>query len=106
MLVLGRCRCPDTGGLQVLVCNDTRIRKCAEQPLQDPPFANQYYSTSQLEWKWVQVTRPDPSPRFHQRKVSNGLCGDEEEQSDVDDAMLRWLPRNGWSVLLFEVMRG
>mmetsp|Transcript_23510 Transcript_23510/g.56069 ORF Transcript_23510/g.56069 Transcript_23510/m.56069 type:complete len:1164 (+) Transcript_23510:103-3594(+) len=71
--------CPDTGGLQVLVCNDTRIRKCAEQPLQDPPFANQYYSTSQLEWKWVQLHFEPGWKEVRFRYVRQGAVAGEDK---------------------------
>ncbi|KAJ1475935.1 hypothetical protein T484DRAFT_2024348, partial [Baffinella frigidus] len=55
----GQRLCPATGGLQVLLCRDTRLRSCQPQPLLPLVSRTRYYVSSQLQWRWVEIDMPE-----------------------------------------------
>jgi len=51
--------CPASGGLQVLVCHNTRVRRCQPMPIRALPFKDRFYVSSQLSWVWAYIDVPE-----------------------------------------------
>jgi len=50
--------CPSSGGLQVLLCHNTRVRRCEPMPIRALPFKDRFYVSSQRSWSWAYIDVP------------------------------------------------
>jgi len=51
--------CPASGGLQVLLCRNLRVRRCQPTSILPLPFKDRFYVSSQLSWAWAYIDVPE-----------------------------------------------
>jgi hypothetical protein len=51
--------CPASGGLQVLLCRNLRVRRCQPMSILPLPFKDRFYVSSQLSWAWAYIDVPE-----------------------------------------------
>ena len=51
--------CPASGGLQVLLCKNLRVRRCQPMPIRALPFKDRFYVSSQLSFTWASIDVPE-----------------------------------------------
>ena len=51
--------CPSSGGLQVLLCHNARVRRCQPMPIRALPFKDRFYVSSQRSESWAYIDVPE-----------------------------------------------